>query len=137
MPEVDKQRKRIMQAVKCKDTKPEKTIRSILSNLGYRYRLQGKDLPGCPDLIFRRKKKAIFVNGCFWHGHQCPRGKRIPKNNKDYWVKKISGNVQRDAKNGQELAALGWKVLIVWECEIRNQDALKKQMIDFLEDSKS
>lgn len=123
-----------MQAVKSKDTKPEKTIRGLLYNLGYRYRLQGKDLPGCPDLIFRGKKKAIFVHGCFWHGHQCPRGNRVPKHNKEYWVKKISGNVKRDSRNEKELAALGWEIFVVWECEIRDQESLVSRMTAFLEE---
>jgi DNA mismatch endonuclease (patch repair protein) len=85
---------------------------------GYRYRLHVKSLPGCPDLAFPSRRKALFINGCFWHGHTCSRGSRLPKANRDYWGKKIARNRERDSHNIEGLKALGWRVLTVWECEI-------------------
>lgn len=107
-----------MQAVKAKDTTPEMHIRRILHALGYRYRLHVKTLPGTPDLVFRSRRKIIFVHGCFWHGHDCRRGARIPKTNIQYWKEKISRNRQRDARVLDTLRELGWSVFTVWECQL-------------------
>jgi len=86
---------------------------------GYRYRLHVGSLPGCPDLVFPSRKKVIFVNGCFWHGHACSRGSRVPKANRQYWQKKIARNRERDSHNLEKLQALGWRALTLWECEIK------------------
>ncbi|RJO69517.1 MAG: DNA mismatch endonuclease Vsr [Myxococcales bacterium] len=111
-------RSRIMAAVKGRDTSIELTVRKIFHRMGYRYRLENKHLPGNPDLTFRKAKIAVFVNGCFWHGHSCKRGKRIPKTNRDYWKKKIGRNVERDKRVRAELKASGWRVCVVWECDL-------------------
>jgi DNA mismatch endonuclease (patch repair protein) len=107
-----------MRAVKSKDTAPEMTVRRLAHRMGYRFRLHRKDLPGKPDVVFPRLHKALFVHGCFWHGHNCPRGSRVPKTNADYWTKKISRNRTRDDKAQRSLKALGWRVFVVWECEL-------------------
>jgi len=121
-----------MQAVKSKNTKPELTLRSIVHLMGYRFRLHRKDLPGKPDLVFGGKRKVIFVHGCFWHGHDCARGARIPKENREYWLKKVTGNQIRDRKNSERLTAAGWTSLIVWECDLKNERVLKTQIRKFL-----
>ncbi len=117
-----KKRSEVMRAVKGKDTKPEVTLRKALFALGYRYRLNVKDLPGKPDLVFPKHKAVIFVHGCFWHGHNCKRGARVPKSNTDYWREKISRNKARDRKNAAALKKLGWRVITVWECELKSLD---------------
>ncbi len=122
----------IMRQVKSEDTSPERLVRSLLHRLGYRFRLHRRDLPGSPDIVFPGRKKAIFVHGCFWHGHSCPRGARIPKTNTDYWLKKIARNKERDRQRLEELRSLGWDVLVVWECEIKDIDALRARLSDFL-----
>ncbi len=123
-----------MRAVKGENTAPELIVRRLVHSLGYRYRLHRKDLPGKPDLVFPGRRKIIFVHGCFWHGHQCARGARVPKTNRDYWRKKIAGNVERDREHGYALEASGWKVLILWECELKVSDKLRARLISFLED---
>lgn len=125
-------RSEIMRAVRSKDTKPEMIVRRLVHKLGYRFRLHRKNLPGRPDLAFPSRKKAIFVNGCFWHGHDCKRGARVPKENRDYWVKKIANNVERDKKNTDELVLLGWNSLVIWECEIKDENVLTKRITGFL-----
>jgi DNA mismatch endonuclease (patch repair protein) len=125
-------RRRTMQAVKSKDTAPELTVRSLAHRMGYRFRLHRKDLPGNPDIVFPRLRKLIFVNGCFWHGHDCARGARVPKGNRDYWSKKIARNRARDQKNLEQLTAAGWTSLVVWECNMRNEKKLITQVRDFL-----
>ncbi|WP_223564814.1 very short patch repair endonuclease [Agrobacterium tumefaciens] len=112
-------RSAIMRAVKSKDTTPEMIVRRLAHSLGFRYRLHCRDLPGNPDLVFHSRHKVIFVNGCFWHGHNCARGSRQPKTNSDYWQTKIGRNVERDAINQVTLRAAGWQVLTVWECETK------------------
>ena len=107
-----------MQAVKSENTAVEMRVRRLLYAAGYRYRLYRRDLPGCPDLVFSGRRKVIFIHGCFWHGHQCTRGKRIPKTNTDYWTAKISRNRTRDTTTRERLKELGWKVSMVWECEL-------------------
>jgi DNA mismatch endonuclease (patch repair protein) len=125
-------RRRTMQAVKSKDTAPELTVRRLAHGMGYRFRLHRKDLPGKPDLVFPGRHRVIFVHGCFWHGHDCIRGARVPKGNRDYWVKKIARNRARDQKNLEELTAAGWTSLVVWECNMRNEKKLTTQVRDFL-----
>lgn len=115
-------RSEVMRAVKGRDTRPEMALRKKLHALGFRYRLNVKDLPGKPDLVFPKHKTVVFVHGCFWHGHQCKRGNRQPKQNADYWKEKIARNKARDKKNAKELEKLGWRVITVWECELKDLD---------------
>ena len=131
------ERSEIMRRVRSTDTTPELIVRKLTHSLGFRYRLHTKDLPGKPDLVFSRKKKVIFVNGCFWHGHKCKRGHRIPKKNREYWTKKISANIDRDSRHIEELGKQGWSVLTLWECEIRDQDKLKQQISEFLNERRT
>jgi DNA mismatch endonuclease, patch repair protein len=128
----DAARSAIMRAVKSRDTKPEMAVRSLAHRLGFRFRLHRKSLPGCPDLVFVARRKAIFVNGCFWHGHDCKRGARMPKANAPYWRAKIAGNMRRDAAARAALAAAGWDALTVWECETRDEGALSARLAAFL-----
>lgn len=130
---VDPERSRIMRAVKGRDTAPEMTIRRLIFSMGYRYRLHRKDLPGKPDLIFPARRKVIFVHGCFWHGHDCRRGARIPKTNREYWERKIARNRERDAQHYADLEREGWAVLTIWECQIRALDVCAEQIQEFLE----
>lgn len=125
-------RSRTMRAVKSRDTVPELTVRSLAHRMGYRFRLHQDSLPGKPDLVFPKFQKVIFVHGCFWHGHGCVRGARIPRGNREYWLKKISGNRLRDQRNIERLAAAGWKSLVIWECDLRNEQTLKKYLQKFL-----
>ncbi|MCY3989512.1 MAG: DNA mismatch endonuclease Vsr [Gammaproteobacteria bacterium] len=133
MTETREHRSRVMRAVKSRDTKPEMLVRRTVHGMGYRYRLHRKDLPGKPDLVFPKRRKAIFVHGCFWHGHDCPRGARMPKSNRSYWQKKIGRNKDRDAKSLSEMARQGWSVLTVWECQMRDERALHSRLRRFLE----
>jgi DNA mismatch endonuclease (patch repair protein) len=112
------ERSAIMRAVKSRDTSPELAVRKLLTEMGYRYRLHSKKLPGVPDIVFPSRKTAIFVHGCFWHGHSCKRGARTPKTNIAYWRAKIARNVARDRRRASELRRLGWRAKIVWECEV-------------------
>ncbi len=120
----DAARSRVMRAVRGKDTRPELRVRRLLHRLGYRYRLHVAGLPGKPDLVFPARASVIFVHGCFWHGHDCPRGARPPRANAAYWTAKIARNVERDARNRAELEASGWQVHVVWECEMKDAEAL-------------
>lgn len=124
-------RSRIMASVKSKNTKLELRIRSTAHRLGFRFRLHRSDLPGKPDLVFPSRRIALFVHGCFWHGHDCPHGRRMPVANAEYWQRKIHGNVERDAKVLAELVALGWKPVVIWECQIKDSDLpqLLKKML--------
>lgn len=120
-----------MRRIKSKDTKPELAARQLLFKAGYRYRLHRKDLPGKPDIVFAKANKAIFVHGCFWHGHEnCVDG-RIPKSRTDYWPSKIAGNKARDERNQGLLKEQGWEVLVIWECETRNLNYLEKKLLAF------
>jgi len=112
------QRSRMMAAVRSKNTKPERFIRRELHSRGYRFRLHRPDLPGKPDIVFPSRKRVIFVNGCFWHGHDCSRG-ALPATRYDFWAAKIGGNKARDAENQRKLEETGWSVLVVWECDLR------------------
>jgi DNA mismatch endonuclease, patch repair protein len=130
------QRSERMSRVRSRDTKPEIVVRKLLHRLGYRYRLHGKGIPGSPDIIFRRKRKAIFVHGCFWHRHDDPSCKlaRMPKSRLEFWGPKLESNRLRDQRITSELDALGWQSLVVWECELRHTEQLENKLVDFLED---
>ncbi len=110
-----------MSKIKNKNTKPEEIVRKGLFNRGLRYRKNVKKLPGCPDIVLTRYKVVIFVNGCFWHVHDGCRYFKWPQNNKEFWETKLSGNKKRDAEKISELEHLGWKVIVVWECELKKQ----------------
>ena len=122
-----------MRAVRGKDTGPEMVVRRLIHSLGFRYRLYAKDLPGKPDLVFRGHRKAIFVHGCFWHGHRCKRGSRVPTANQEYWERKIARNRERDKAVRKELLGAGWRVLSVWECETRDAGVIAGKVKRFLE----
>jgi DNA mismatch endonuclease (patch repair protein) len=132
--ETPEARRRTMQAVKSKDTGPEMWVRRLLHEQGYRYRLHVKDLPGCPDLVFSSRKKVIFVHGCFWHGHHCARGNRVPVHNREYWVGKIEGNRKRDQKAARQLRQLGWERKVIWECSLRDPERVRSLLDRFLQD---
>lgn len=121
----------IMAAVQSKNTKPEMLVRRLLHRLGYRFRLHRNDLPGTPDLVFPGRRSAIFVHGCFWHGHGCQRA-RLPSSNVAFWKAKISKNKKRDKRTKRLLRAQGWMVLTVWQCEMRDIVKLEKKLIGFL-----
>ena len=121
-----------MRAVKSKDTTPELLVRRMLFSMGYRYRLHRKNLPGKPDIVFPGRHTAIFINGCFWHGHTCPRGSRVPKSNREYWQNKVARNQQRDARSQADLAGLGWKIAVIWECDCHDAAGLSDRLIEFL-----
>lgn len=121
-----------MRRIKSRDTSPELAVRKLLYSLGYRYRLNRKDLPGKPDIVFAKRRKAIFVHGCFWHAHAC-RLSHSPRTNTAYWSPKLARNVERDSANQAALELLGWQTLILWECEIREQKpAVKLALTEFL-----
>jgi DNA mismatch endonuclease (patch repair protein) len=114
-----------MAAIKGRNTKPEMRVRSILHALGYRYRLHRKDLPGKPDVVLPKYHTVIFVHGCFWHCHDCPWGKVVPKTRAAFWSNKRGGNVLRDGKHRAALEATGWRVVTIWECQSRSEKVLK------------
>lgn len=122
-----------MRAIKSRDTGPELAVRSLIHRNGYRFRLHRKELPGTPDIVFPSRRKVIFVHGCFWHGHKCKRGDRLPKTNTEYWTKKIQRNKSRDGKNRRTLQKDGWDVLVVWECQIKNHARLERRIKKFLQ----
>ncbi|WP_208399636.1 very short patch repair endonuclease [Dyella sp. SG562] len=121
------QRSRNMAAVHSSNTAAEKAVRSILHGLGLRFRLHLKTLPGTPDIVLRRHSTVVLVHGCFWHGHNCPRGK-MPSTRQDFWVPKLQRNRSRDAHNARRLRQLGWHVLTVWECELRKPNLLRERL---------
>lgn len=121
-----------MRAIKSCNTKPEMIVRRCAHGLGYRYSLKRRDLPGSPDLAFVSRRKAVFVHGCFWHGHDCKRGARMPSANAAYWSAKIGRNAARDKASISGLKALGWSSLVIWECELRDGAALSQRLSRFL-----
>jgi len=125
-------RSAVMRRVKGRDTRPELAVRRLIWRLGGRYRLNRADLPGKPDIVFAGRRLAIFVHGCFWHGHDCARGARVPKANRDYWVGKVGRNRTRDAAARERLVALGWRVETVWECELKDSLALDARIARWL-----
>ena len=127
------ERSRIMSHVKGRDTTPEKRVRSLLHSMGYRFRLQRADLPGKPDIVLPKFKTVIFVNGCFWHRHPGCKRATLPKSNAEFWRQKLEKNVARDLRNIQTLKDLGWDVLIIWECELKDTMTLQARLSDFFE----
>jgi DNA mismatch endonuclease (patch repair protein) len=123
--ETPAQRSAIMRAVKSRDTRPELIVRKLLWSIAPGYRLYRADLPGKPDIVYAGRRLAIFVHGCFWHGHDCARGARAPRTNAAYWFAKIARNRARDEANLQRLAAQGWRTLVIHECELKAIDALR------------
>lgn len=122
-----------MRRIRSRDTMPELAVRRALRGLGFTgYRLHRRDLPGNPDVAFIGRRKAIFVHGCFWHGHSCPEGLRKPKSNTEYWLPKIERNRERDVQAIRRLRAAGWSVLVLWECEIADSDLLKDALAEFM-----
>jgi DNA mismatch endonuclease (patch repair protein) len=120
-----------MAKISGKETKPEIIVRKYLFSKGFRYRKNVKTLPGSPDIVLYKYKTIIFVQGCFWHGHNCNASK-FPETRKDFWLQKILDNVERDIRNQLELKTLGWKVLIVWQCELRNKDLRLHRLNDLV-----
>jgi DNA mismatch endonuclease (patch repair protein) len=123
------QRSAVMRAVKSRDTKPEIAVRRVAHAQGLRFRLNRSDLPGKPDLVFPSRRAVIFVHGCFWHGHDCARGSRVPATNRDYWRAKIGRNMARDKASLAALKKLGWKAIVIWECETRDAERLKRLIL--------
>ena len=124
-----------MALVRHKDTAPEMTVRKMLSRLGYRYRLHVADLPGKPDVVFRPRRKAIFVHGCFWHRHRGCARTRTPKTRVEFWTQKFADNVARDRSNRAKLSRAGWSTLVVWECVSEKPRVLERKLLKFLGDS--
>jgi DNA mismatch endonuclease (patch repair protein) len=120
-------RSKMMAAVRGKDTGPKRAVRSALFSAGYRYRLHRRDLPGSPDIVLPRYRIAVFVHGCFWHGHDCPRGRR-PASNVEFWNRKLDGNLARDRANAAALETAGWTVVIVWQCSA--EEAIKRLLLE-------
>ena len=122
-----------MARIRGKDTKPELAVRRMVHAMGYRYRLHRRDLPGKPDMTLSGRRKIIFVHGCFWHRHKGCRLASMPKSRKKYWKTKLEGNRLRDQRNRYALKRMGWDVLVVWECQIKNSAALEKRIKKFLD----
>jgi DNA mismatch endonuclease (patch repair protein) len=127
------QRTLTMKAVRGSHTTPEWIVRKLVFSMGYRYRLHSRALPGCPDLVFPARRKVIFVHGCFWHGHSCPAGLNRPKSNTDYWGPKLERNLHRDKANRAILRNLGWKSLVLWECELSRSGVIQRRIKNFLD----
>ena len=123
-----------MARIRARDTKPEMLVRRLLHSLGYRFRVQNHRMPGRPDIVFGRRRKIIFVHGCFWHQHDTEtcRSNRKPKSNLDYWSQKLDRNVTRDRLNQEALREAGWQVLTIWACEMQDRATLENRLADFL-----
>ncbi|MEK6798532.1 MAG: DNA mismatch endonuclease Vsr [Planctomycetota bacterium] len=111
-----------MRGIRGKDTSPEMFVRRLVHSLGYRFRLHRRDLPGTPDLVFPSRRKVIFVHGCFWHRHSCPRGRSTPATRRQFWNRKLDGNRRRDAASRRRLRTLRWRVLVLWECQLAKKN---------------
>lgn len=126
-------RSKQMSLVKSKNTKPEMFVRKLVHSMGYRYRLHDKKLPGRPDLVFSSRKKVIFVHGCFWHRHENCKLARLPKSRLEFWKPKLEANKERDQIVQESLRELGWQILVIWECQLRDIEILREKIIAFLE----
>ena len=127
---VSEQRSRNMSAIKSKNTKPEIAVRKVLHSMGYRFRLHSKDLPGSPDIVLPKYKTVIFVHGCFWHRHENCKYASTPKTRKEFWENKFKSNVKRDNLNQANLSLKGWKIIILWECQVKED--MKKRIRELL-----
>ena len=127
----EERRSEIMARITGKDTKPELIVRRILHALGFRFRLHRADLPGKPDVVLPKLNTVVFVHGCFWHGHDCRRGSknRRPKSNESYWLRKLDRNLARDAEHEVKLTELGWRRIVVWECETVHPESLARWLL--------
>ena len=126
-----------MSRIRGRDTKPELLVRRIAHGLGFRFRLHRRDLPGCPDIVFPRYRAVILVHGCFWHRHPNCRFASSPKTRVEYWTKKFEGNVQRDRRNQLALTDLGWRTMVIWECETKDTKAVAARIESFLREKDS
>jgi len=126
------QRQRCMAAIQGMDTKPEMVVRRLVHRMGYRFRLHRRDLPGCPDLVFPSRGAVIFVSGCFWHRHDCPNGRRLPKTRAAWWRAKLEANRKRDVAVQRRLRRAGWRVMVIWECQLRDIDRVAGRITRFL-----
>ena len=127
------QRSAHMSRIRSRDTKPEMVVRKALHRMGFRFRLQARELPGRPDIVMRPRRVAVFVHGCFWHQHPGCRGSRSPGSNTDYWIHKLQRNAERDATALAALRAAGWRTLVIWECEAKPGDELEARLRSFLD----
>ena len=125
-------RSAVMKRVQSKNTQPEMAVRSLVHGMGFRYALHRRDLPGNPDLVFPARDRVIFVHGCFWHGHSCRAGRNRPSSNTIYWNAKLERNCNRDAANLRRLRSLGWRILVIWECELKNPARLRARIERFV-----
>lgn len=127
-------RSKIMSSIKSQNTKPEILLRKILFSEGFRYRIHKKDLPGRPDIVLSKYNTVIFVNGCFWHGHNCSigSGQRKPKSNEEYWNNKIKKNIERDEINREALRKEGWNIITIWECETKDENKMNELLSPLL-----
>jgi DNA mismatch endonuclease (patch repair protein) len=123
-------RSAIMSRIRSRDTQPEKIVRATLHRLGLRFRLVADDLPGRPDIVLRGRRAVVFVNGCYWHGHDCAKGRSRAQANAEFWAKKIGDNVTRDRKNYALLSSQGWRVVVVWECETKDIEKLGPKLAE-------
>lgn len=128
------ERSRVMALVRSKDTKPEQVVRRLVHHMGYRFRLHRRDLPGSPDLVFPSRRAVIFVSGCFWHRHDCPNGRRLPKSRRRWWRDKLEKNRKRDQAAQRRLYRKGWRVMVVWECQLTNIDRIQRRLEKFIGD---
>jgi DNA mismatch endonuclease, patch repair protein len=129
-----RERSRRMSLIKGRDTAPERWVRSILHRAGHRFRLHDRSLPGTPDLVFASRKKAIFVHGCFWHRHNRCAMARLPKSRQEFWAPKLEGNRSRDLAQRRRLSAMGWRSMVVWECELANPADVILKMLRSLQE---
>ena len=129
-----KKRSEIMSKIGPRDSKPEIFVRELISSLGYKFTTYGKNLPGNPDIVFPRRKKVIFINGCFWHGHKGCKKANLPQTNRPFWKKKITGNIKKDKRDYRNLLKIGWKYLIIWQCGIKkiHIESLKMRILKFI-----
>jgi DNA mismatch endonuclease, patch repair protein len=131
-----RERSRVMARVRAKNTRPELAVRDVVRRLGFTFQLHDKSLPGHPDLVFRRERKAIFIHGCFWHRHACPNGQRLPKSRVRFWQGKLTSNKRRDLRNLRRLNRLGWRYILIWECRLKDLKSVERRVGKFLALSK-
>lgn len=127
-------RSSMMSRIRSKDTKPEFTVRRLVWGMGYRYRLHYRGLPGCPDIVLPRHRKVVFIHGCFWHSHPGCKRATVPKTRLEFWIPKLTGNVERHRRNGIVLRKLGWKILVIWECELRELSRVVVKITQFMKE---